>query len=542
MRSPCARRIAALLTLLVACGVASFGCGSSAPKPLHVVLIVVDTLRADHLSTYGYRRPTSPELDKLAKEGVVFENAVSQAAWTAPSMVSMMTGAYLAEELINIPSGQTTLAQVFQKAGYATGAFVNNDIINVDSGFSAGFDLFDYKDGPYGSIEKISNWIGANKGRRSFTYIHLNEAHDPYDPPSEFDRFVNEKDSLSATRLDYYRQISRELKLANFDRSVQQINAEIGGYDDDVRYSDAHIGQILAALRASGEWQQTAIVIAADHGEGLWTRQLPMIGPRLNAKLKGDAASLVNTLQMTHGTLVNTELVRVPLILVAPGLPKGVRVEPWVENIDIAPTLMELCDLPRPAGVQGQSLLPMWTEPEVVAHQKRGSFSHTRFVSSFIDQNWQQLILPTPLGECQFDMLPELFDLREDPEARANLAPSRPLIVEGLKAEILSRMNIGLSEYQVPTAGQTSRLNAIGYASAGVVSALAAIYAAESVEELLKELSDPGIVNCLVRYEMARALLPRTLSAEQRSALTKLRAAEQSNVIRAEFDKVLAGK
>ncbi len=465
MRIPCARRIASLLTLLVASAAATSGCGSSTPKPLHVVLIVVDTLRADHLSTYGYRRPTSPELDKLAREGVVFENAVSQGSWTVPSMVSMMTGAYIAEELVRIPEDQTTLAQVFQTAGYATGAFIYNDVIDVDSGFDAGFDLFDFKDPPYSPIDKIANWITANKGKRSFTYIHLNEAHDPYDPPSEFDRFVNEKDSVLATRLDYYRQVTRELKLANFDRSAQQINAEIGGYDDDVRYSDAHIGQILAALRASGEWQQTAIVIAADHGEGLWTRPLPMFGPRLNAKLKGDAPSLVNSLQMTHGTLVNTELVHVPLIVVAPGMPRGVRAQPWVENVDIAPTLLELCDLPRPPGFQGQSLLPMWSQPEAIAHQKRGSFSHTRFASSFIDQNSYQLILPTPLGECQFDMLPELFDLHADPEARVNLAQSRPQVVEGLKSEILRRMKIGLSDYQIPTKGQMAKFGGIGYTS-----------------------------------------------------------------------------
>ncbi len=542
MRNPWARRIASLLALLFASAAATSGCGSSTPKPLHVVLIVVDTLRADHLSTYGYRRPTSPELDKLAKEGVVFENAVSQGSWTVPSMVSMMTGAYIAEELVRIPKDQTTLAQVFQTAGYATGAFIYNDVIDVDSGFDAGFDLFDFKDPPYSPIDKIANWIAANQGKPSFTYIHLNEAHDPYDPPGEFDRFVNEKDSVIATRLDYYRQVTRELKLANFDRSVQQINAEIGGYDDDMRYSDAHIGQILAALRASGEWQQTAIVIAADHGEGLWTRPLPMFGPRLNAKLKGDAPSLVNSLQMTHGTLVNTELVHVPLIFVASGMPRGVRAQPWVENVDIGPTLLELCDLPRPPGFQGQSLLPMWSEPEAVAHQKRGSFSHTRFASSFIDQNSYQLILPTPLGECQFDMRPELFDLHADPEARVNLAESRPQVVEGLKLEIVRRMKIGLSDYQVPTKGQMAKFGGIGYVDAEIIDKFAAIFAEESVDDLLKELSDPKIVNCLVRYNIARALLPRTFSGEQKAALTKLRDGELSNTVRGALDAALAGK
>ncbi len=531
-----------MLTLLAACAAAINGCGSSVPRPMHVVLIVVDTLRADHLSTYGYQRPTSPELDKLAKEGVVFENAVSQAAWTQPSIVSMMTSSYLAEELQKIPAGCSTLAQVFQKGGYATGAFIYNDIIDVENGFNVGFDLFDFKDSPYGPIDKIANWIVANKGKPSFTYIHLNEAHDPYDPPHEYDRFVNEQDSVTAERLDYYRKISAEMKLSDFDHSVQQINAEIGGYDDDVNYSDGHIGRILAALQAGGEWNQTAIVIAADHGEGLWTRPLPLIGKRFTANLNGEKPTLLNTLQMTHGTLVNTELVHVPLIIVAPGMPKNVRAQPWVENVDIAPTLLELCDLPRPSGFQGQSLLPMWSQPEVVAHQKRGSFSHTSYVSSFIDQNWHQLILPTPLGECQFDLEPALYDLRTDPDARINRLATSPEVVAGLKAEIKSRIKLGLNEYQVPSEEQIDKLRLLGYIDAGVANVLAARYAKKTVDELVKDLADPTIVNCLVRFEMLRALTTRELNDEQRQALVKVRDREPSPVIRTELQKRIEQK
>ncbi len=418
------------------------GCGSDHPykKPRHVVLIVVDTLRADHLSTYGYRRPTSPELDKLAQEGVVFEHAVSQGSFTTPSMVSMMTGAYLADELMDVPKDKTTLAQVFQKAGYATAAYINNDMLNADNGFQAGFDVFDYKDPPYGPIDKISAWIAANKGKQTFTYIHLNEAHDPYDPPSAFHHFAKENDALSNERLAWYRELNKRLGLTKFDESVRKIDEQIGGYDDDVRYSDDHIGKILAAIRANGEWEETAIAIAADHGEGLWTHEEFMSDSRLAAKKRGDPATLLNTLKMTHGSRVDLELVHVPLILVAPGMPKEVRVRPWVENLDIAVTLLELCDLPRPPNMQGTSLLPLWSQPEVIAHQKRGSFTHTRYVSSFIDQNGYQLIKPTDRGVCEFDLTPELYDLNKDPEARVNLAPSDVARVEGMSKDIAARM------------------------------------------------------------------------------------------------------
>ncbi len=532
-----ARTVAAILSLAALLT----QCSDPAPlRPKHVVLIVVDTLRADHLSTYGYRRPTSPELDKLAKSGVVFEQAASQGSWTVPSMVSMMTGAYLSEELMRVPEEQATVAQVFQRGGFATGAFIYNDVIDIDAGFQPGFELFEFKDAPYGPIDKIAAWFAANKGRKSFTYIHLNEAHDPYAPPSEYDRFVREKDSIPAARLEYYREITRDLKLAEFDRNIQHINEQIGGYDDDVAYSDAHIGRILTALRAGGEWEETAIVIAADHGEGLWTRPQFMTSSRAAALRRGDKPSISNTLQMTHGNLVNVELVHVPLIMVAPGMPKGVRVKPWVENVDIAPTLLELCDLPLPPSFKGASLLPLWNEPEVIAHQKRGSFSHTRLVSSFLDQDGFQLILPTPLGECQFDLEPELYDLRTDPEARVNLAKTSPDVVRRLSDEVKSRLSIGISEYQVPSAGQLSKLNALGYIDANIVNTLAATFAKLSVEELLTEMADPKNINCLVRIELLRSLGSRKLNDEQRAQLHSMRTAEISKTIQDEIDRVLA--
>ncbi|MEO6711466.1 MAG: sulfatase [Planctomycetota bacterium] len=536
------RRIIWLFAIALAA--AAFpACGSNSRKPLHVVLIVVDTLRADHLSTYGYRRPTSPELDRLAAEGAVFEHAVSQCSWTQPSMVSMMTGAYLADELRAIPESKTTLASVFQKEGFATAAFIYNNVLNDKNGFQKGFDVFDFEDPPYQPITKISDWISANQGKRTFTFIHLNEAHDPYAPPSEFDRFVKEKDSLTSSRLDWYREVSKQNGLGAFEENVRQINQKIGGYDDDVRYSDDHIGRILAAIRASGEWEQTAIVVAADHGEGLWTRFDYMIGPRRKASDAGQPPTLLNSLKMDHGNQVGFELVHVPLIVVAPGMPKGARVHPWVENLDIAPTLLELCDLPRPSNMQGSSLLPLWSQPDVVAHQKRGSFTHTRYVSSFIDQNGFQLIQPTARGQCEFDLQVELYDLNKDPEARFNIAASEELRVEGMSKDIAARMKLGMTEAEL-TAGEPederARLNALGYVDREMVDLVDKKYAAMTSEKLLEALANPNIANCLERIRAALALKARALAPDEKSALKALREREFSTAIRTVFDETLA--
>ncbi|HTF88507.1 MAG TPA: sulfatase [Planctomycetota bacterium] len=528
---------------LVLCAAAFPACGSDYRKPRHVVLIVVDTLRADHLSTYGYRRPTSPELDKLAAEGAVFEHAVSQCSWTQPSMVSMMTGAYLADELREIPESKTTLASVFQKEGFATAAFIYNNVLNDKNGFQRGFDVFDFEDPPYQPITKISDWITANKGKQTFTFIHLNEAHDPYETPDEFDHFVKEKDSLTSSRLDWYREVSKQHGLGAFEENVRQINEKIGGYDDDVRYSDDHIGKILSAIRASGEWEQTAIVIAADHGEGLWTRFDYMTGPRLKSKQAGQPPTLLNSLKMDHGNQVGFELVHVPLIFVAPGMPKGVRVQPWVENVDIGPTLLELCDLPRPANMQGSSLLPLWSQPEVVAHQKRGSFTHTRYVSSFIDQNGFQLIQPTPRGECEFDLEVELYDLNKDPEARVNLAASEKSRVEGMSKDIAARMKLGMTQAEIAhgeSEDERARLNLIGYVDREMVDLVDKKYAAMTTEQLLEALADPKIANCLERIRAALALKARALTPDEKSAVKALRVREVSAAIRTVFDETLA--
>lgn len=537
VRAGLALAVFAALVVIAACS------GGRTTPPRHVVLIVVDTLRADHLTTYGYRRPTSPVIDELAREGAVFERAVSQGSWTQPSMVSMMAGAYIADELQRVPTGRATLAQAMQQAGYATAAFIHNDMLSRESNFDPGFDIFDYQDPPYGGIEKVSAWFQANRGKRSFTFVHLNEAHDPYDPPADFDRFVHEKDSLSAERQEYLRSLAKQMGLTDTDASLRRINEEVGGYDDDVRYSDAHIGRILSALKQNGEWDQTAVVIAADHGEGLWTRPEYLTGKRLNARKKGESPTLLNTLLQTHGAQVSRELVHVPLIMVAPGMPRGVRVEPWVENVDITPTLLELCDIAVPDGVQGVSLVSLWRDPENVALQKRGAFSHTRYVSSFIDQNGYQLILPTDRGECEFGLKVELFHLRTDPDARVDLSAREPERVAALRREIESRLKHGMTAREAaqtsmsPT--QIERLAALGYLDGGVVDAIDAENQARSVEELLASLEDPKNVNCLVRILAARELARRKLDEPSRQRLRDLRAKEVSSAIQRVFDEAL---
>jgi arylsulfatase A-like enzyme len=514
------------------------------PAPIdHVLLIVVDTLRADHLSAYGYARETSPTLEALAREGVLFENAISQASWTLPSMVSMMTGSWIAERAMQLPESRVALAEVFQERGFATAAFIYNGLLSRDNRFDRGFDVFDYKAPPYGSNDPIREWISANKDSRSFTFVHLNEAHDPYGstddkwPANAPVPFTGEQTGLDPDRLRIYERISADEGLFDDAESKRHIEQQIGAYDDDIAYTDERIRGILDDVRAAGIWERTAIVVASDHGEGLWTRLDFPTGGRLRA-IRAGRPTLVNALQMTHGNLGNIELVHVPLILKAPGLKPGRRVSARVENVDIAATLLELCDLKPPAGMNGTSLLGL---ARGASTRRRGAFTYTIYVTSLVDQNGMHLIHPTALGECQFGLMTELYDLRIDPRERNNIAHRHPELVRHMIAEIDERLPEGIHSGNEQVSFETlADLNALGYIDSGIWDPIQLELQRLATDALLAKLEDPvESAHCVVRLRLVSILSTRELTAAQRARLEALLDSELSENVRREMEKAL---
>jgi arylsulfatase A-like enzyme len=511
------------------------------PAPRHVLLVVIDTQRADHLSCYGYARPTSPTIDALAKEGVLFEHCVSQASWTLPSMVSMMTSSYVAEEALRIPDAKTTLAEAFHEHGYATGAFICNDLLSPDNRFERGFDAFEWKLVPYGSNQPILDWIRAHKDGPTFTYVHLNEVHDDVhrpdgsnygpDPVAQKGRFRKQKGALTAERLEYYTGVSEKLHLVQKDASLAKIEAEIGGYDDDVEYSDHRIGEILEEYKKLGLWDSTAVAIAADHGEGLWTREQFPEGTRWSATVRGEPATLVNMLQMTHGSQAAIELVHVPFVLKAPGY-VAARVGTWVENVDIGPTLLGLCRIEPPKTAQGKNLLGAAAAKRV----DEAVFSYTRYQWSAISQEGMQLLFPTSRGECEFALAEELYDLPRDPESRRNLlARDRPLALEKLGTE---RVKNGIRGGSGTISPQLLKsLAGLGYLDTGTVDVVNAQLADTSTEDLIQGIQDSH--DCLFRLQMLHALKGRRLAADHKAALRRIFSKESSLAIREDIEQIL---
>lgn len=319
-------------TLLGSCALGLLSCGPSASPPRYnVLLITLDTMRADHLGFYGYEKPTSPHLDTLAQESVVFDLAIAQAAVTPVSHASILTGLEPYNHGLRVLHGlvanhlekdQTTLAEVWRQTGAATAAFVSAFPVSTAFGLEQGFEVFD-EDFPLAdgvglvssrgtvntgqsqrraddTTETAVKWLRAqtDPGDPFLMWVHYFDPHDPQMlPPKEYmAKGLNETfRPPSDTQADLLRSV----------------------YDTEVSYMDAHIGGLLDTFKELGLWENTIVVVVADHGEGL-----------------GDHG------WWTHGVLYQ-EQIRVPLMIRVPGNPGGTRVPEMVRTIDLMPTILE---------------------------------------------------------------------------------------------------------------------------------------------------------------------------------------------------------
>ncbi len=373
--------------------------GASTGQP-PVILITIDTLRADRLSSYGSDRVATPHMDRLAAEGIRFANASSTVPFTLPAHSSIMTGLYppshgvrenvgyvLAPELV-------TIAERFRDAGYRTGGFVSAFVLDARWGIARGFDTYvddfdlDAMAGAnLGSVQRAGpetigyalTWLdGAGGEGPFFLWLHLFDPHDPYDPPEPF-------------------------------RSEYQGRP----YDGEVAYTDALIGEFRAALEERGLFDQSVIVLTADHGEGL-----------------GDHG------ESYHGFFVYDTTVHVPLIVRLPrGVEAGRVVGEAVSHVDIAPTLIELLDLDGADAAQGRSLLPdMQGLPNPLA--ERGVYAESFYALDHY--GWAPLrSLRTAEHKYIEAPDPELYALLEDPGELANVLLEERDLSRRLRAEAL---------------------------------------------------------------------------------------------------------
>jgi arylsulfatase A-like enzyme len=326
----------------------------------NILLVVVDTLRADHLGTYGYDRDTTPYIDRLAARGTVFESTIAQSSWTAPSIASLWTSRLPSEVGVAAMEGPdglrsvrdrfvtglredaTTLAEVLESAGYTTIAASANSFVTDQFFMLQGFAQSAFVNGNAGALfSKALEMLDARAAKRApvFLFVHLIDVHEPLRPPAPYDRMFDTLDGRPHEIKHALWAFAKGEKLDTEPFAVYRSH-KIALYDGALRYVDDQLRNFTGELARRGLAENTIVVIAADHGEEFWEQVSFECRQNLDPR---------EYCGIGHGHSMAQQLLHVPLIFSGPGIPAG-RVARQARNLDVMPTLLSLArvdDLPQ---------------------------------------------------------------------------------------------------------------------------------------------------------------------------------------------------
>ncbi len=398
-------------------------------RQLNVILITIDTLRSDHLGCYGKRLVDTPNLDRLAAEGVRFERCIAQTPLTLPSHTTILSGTYPLFHQVRdnggflVPQELTLISETLKGNGFTTAGFIGAYVLNskwgINQGFDAFYDRFDlskYKTISLGDVQRRADevlgdarqWLAKNRSRRFFAWIHLYDPHTPYEPPSPF------KESYAGHP-----------------------------YRGEVAYTDSELGKFFDFLKAEGMWQNSLIVVTGDHGESLGEHS-----------------------EGTHGYYVYEATVHVPLLIRAPFRFPVKTVADIVEHVDVMPTLLDALGIPSPASVQGKSLLPLLFGKK--ANGFSMAYTETYYprlhygwsdLKALYSRDWKYILAPQD----------ELYNYGADAREADNLVLKKSVIGKQLRRTLLDfvrdRSRNAISPEQVTKTDRDSleKLAALGY-------------------------------------------------------------------------------
>jgi arylsulfatase len=460
---------------------------------MHIILYVLDALRADHLGCYGYGRNTSPHIDAIARDGVVFENCFTATTWTRPVAASLLTGVYPAvhgtrSRYDSFATPLTRLPEALKKGGYRTAAFSTMGNVSADIGFNRGFDVYhdlfaepsllarrqkldaaregllqtSYQEMVLPLAEDINdyllNWLAVNETADTFNFIWSIETHEPYRAPEPFRRFA-------ATPLRPGEGESDDIRAAG--PADRQRLRDL--YDDEIFYNDHCLGELVTQLQQAGLYDDTLLVITGDHGEAFYEHGV-----------------------YTHGHTPYDELIHVPLIIKFPeNWYAGRRIPALVELVDIFPTLVATAGLNLievgGTSVQGHNLLPLMEGTQTAVRPYTYSDTQSLAVHnhylSIRNQKWKYIQVKRPQRNIRtlfqtakhiiergllLDVLRRrqhfqrnrrgadeyLFDLTADPQEQQNLAATEPERVRQLQQQLAAwqQQNESLARQQTTPA------------------------------------------------------------------------------------------
>ena len=454
-------------------GLLAGGCGQrDAPPaptiPRHLVLVTIDTLRADRLGCYGSRDVATPNLDRIAREGALAAQATVHVPLTRPSHASLLTGRLPAEHGLRdnvtppLPASVPTLAETLQKAGFATGAFVSAIVLSAQSGLGRGFQTYDDRLPAGGDDVRFLNsiqrrgdetmraalaWLESKPGSRVFAWVHLYDPHDPYEPPEPYaSRYAGRP------------------------------------YDGEVAWSDELVGHLDDALGRVGMRNDTLLVVTSDHGEGL-----------------GEHGENV------HGFFVYDSTLHVPLLVRGPGVAAGGHIAVTVGSVDVMPTVLDLLGVAVPAGMKlsGRSLAGTLRGGPPPADTP----AYAESLLPLLHYGWSDL---RTIREARWKYIqaprPELYDLAHDPGEERNLAEQEPARAAALRTALAAHL---AREKETPTAAEggtaamppdlLEKLGALGYLGAATPAAGAATGA-----DPKDKIDEFKVLNRLVREGLIR--------------------------------------
>jgi arylsulfatase A-like enzyme/cytochrome c-type biogenesis protein CcmH/NrfG len=403
--------------------------------PTNVLLVTVDTLRADRLGSYGYAAAQTPVMDGLAARGTRFARATTVVPLTLPAHSSLLTGTWPAYHGVRDNGGfyleqdQQTLAETLKSRGYRTGGFVGAFVLDrrwgIGQGFDFYFDDFDLSKAEQPGMDAIQrrgnevidraiDWLAQDLGSPFFAWVHLYDPHTPYEAP-------------------------RDVR-SRFPRTMS------GAYDAEIAYTDIQLGRLFAALEADGRFDNTLVVLIGDHGESLGEHK-----------------------EQTHGFFIYEATTRIPLIVAGPRVPVRV-VDDQVRIVDVMPTILGLLGAERDASIQGQDLSPAFSGERLELLAYSESF-YPRY-----HYGWSELTAVSD-GRYKFILAParELYDHQQDPHETHNLAAQNPGRADALQralADLLAqstRKEAARGPQRIDPEVE-ERLRALGYVSASVTA------------------------------------------------------------------------
>jgi len=447
-------------------------CGGSEPeptrpvgRPVNVLIVTLDTTRADRLGPYGFTAAKTPRLDALAAEGVVFADAFTAIPSTFPSHSTLFTGKYPQSHGVHdnavyfLGPEQETLAELLQAQGYATGAFVSAFVLDSQFGLDQGFAAYDdavdqplmkfdvsrlpknlpddrrkweatiataYQRRGDATTKLAIDWLGRLGSQPFFLWVHYFDAHQPYQPPPPHDRTFDPayRGPMDGDQRKFWQALAKNQVSAADKAHMEAL------YHGEIAWQDECLGRLFDAIRAVGRWDETLVVVVADHGEGL-----------------GEHTQLFE-----HNSELYDEAVRVPLLVRRPDAgARGEKVAGIVRTVDVLPTVLDWLALTPSAEVQGSSLLPFTSGDPAVraaatppgealleALRERQVNPVERALVALRSDRFKVIVALDRAGE---PVKTELYDVVDDPGEKRDLAAQLPQQAERLRERLLQQLH-----------------------------------------------------------------------------------------------------